>query len=207
MENQNVTLIEEVQSISDRRRKTQMKKLDEGFESRKAFEATHAPNNTSIQKKLTSVQKRLVLPGIAALTLATNVDADFMNSSGSHEARRYNIYAIDKLADLLHGLNDGHIRNAVNKAIVASLLRFGAADVAFTGVAAQGAVSQNLAVEKEIEGLLVRHTASPGTAPTQSSSTMSALMTLGAVENIGNKRHPIYKLTDTPVVGRLKEIA
>jgi hypothetical protein len=199
--------MDQVNAISDSRRKTQMKKLDQGFDDRAAFEATHAPANSSIQGKLTNYRKKMVLPGIAALTLAANMDPNFMNGSGNNENKRFNVYAIDKLADLLHGLNSGHIKNAVNKCIVASIFKFDAGGVLFTGLAAQGAVSSNLKVEKDVAALLVRHTASPGTAPTQSSSTMNALAVIGAVKNTGSQKHPIWALTDSAVVERLREVA
>lgn len=199
--------MDQVNAISDARRKTQMAKLDKGFDDRTAFEATHAPANSSIQTKLVSYRKKMVLPGIAALTLAANLDPNFMNGSGVNATKRFNVYSIDKLTDLLQGLNSGHIKNAVNKAIVESLFRFQKAGVPFTAIAAQGAVSANLKVEKDIAGLLVRHTASPGTAPTQSSSTMNALVTLGAVQNIASPKHPVWQLTEAPVVDRLREVA
>lgn len=106
-------LLDLVAEISDKRRKTQMEKLDKGFDERAAFEATHAPANSSIQDKIKGYRKKMVLPGIAALTLAAQVDPNFMNGSGNNAAKRFNIYAIDKLADLLHGLSSGHIKNAV----------------------------------------------------------------------------------------------
>ncbi|MDE4297121.1 hypothetical protein PXK56_18210 [Phaeobacter gallaeciensis] len=199
--------MDQVEAVSDKRRKTMMAKLEQGFDDRAAFEATHQPANSSIQDKLKAYRKKMVLPGIAALSLAANVDPNFMNGSGNNANKRFNVYAIDKLADLLHGLNSGHIKNAVNKAVVQSLFRFAEAGVPFTGLAAQGAVSANLKVDKSIEGLLVRHSASPGTAPTQSSSTMNALAVLGAVKNIGSPKHPVWELTGAPVVDRLKEVA
>ncbi len=202
-----VKLMDVIEDISTDRRKRQMGKLDKGFDERAAFEATHSPANSSIQGKLKTYRKKMVLPGIAALTIAANIDPNFMNGSGNNANKRFNVYAIDKLADLLHGLNSGHIKNAVNKAIVESLFRFQEAGVPFTGLAAQGAVSGNLKVDKDVAALLTRHTASPGTAPTQSSSTMNALAVLGAVKNTGSAKFPIWQLTDAPVVERLKEVA
>lgn len=202
-----VSLMDAVEDISMDRRKRQMGKIDKGFDDRAAFEAAHAPANTSIQGKLKTYRAKLVLPGIAALTIAANVDPNFMNGSGNNANKRFNIYAIDKLADLLHALNSGHIKNAVNKCIVESLFKFDAAEVPFTGVAAQGAVSANLKVEKDIAALLTRHTASPGTAPTQSSSTMNALAVLGAVKNTGSAKFPVWALTNASVVERLREVA
>lgn len=159
---QTQSFMDEANAISDNRRKTQMKKLDKGFDDRAAFEATHAPANNSIQTKLTTYRNKMVLPGIAALTLAAHVDPNFMNGSGVNANKRFNVYAIDKLADLLHGLNNGHIKNAVNKCIVQSLFRFQAAEVPFTGVAAQGAVRINPPKKEESEFTLQGETPDSG---------------------------------------------
>lgn len=202
-----LSFMDEVNAISDKRRKTQMAKLDKGFDERAAFEATHNPANSSIQGKLKTYRGKMVLPGIAALTLAAHMDPNFMNGSGVNANKRFNIYAIDKIADLLHGLNSGVIKNAVNRAIVASLFRCEIAEVPFTGACAQAAVSQNIRIGKDLDAVLVRHTAAESTAPTQSSSTMNALVQIGAVKNTGSQKHPVWALTDAPVVERLREIA
>lgn len=203
----NKNFMESVNEISDRRRKTRMKHLSEEFDKRAEYEKQISPNNTSIQAKIVAARKKLIQPGIAALTLAANVDVDFINKSvGGNATKRFNIYSVEKMADILHGMNSGRIRNAVNRSIIQSLFRFQTAGAPFTAIAAQGAVSQNLTVDKSIKDLLVRHTASPGTAPTQSSSTMNALQALGAVTNSGSAKHPIWQLTEEPVVDRIREL-
>jgi len=183
---------------------TRMAELNQGFDNRAAFEALNAPANTTIQKKLKSYRAKFVVPGIPTLTLTANVDPNFMNKSGNNASKRFNIYAIDKLADLMHGLNSGHVKKAINICIARSLFRFEAAGRPFTGLAAQGAVSANLKVPKDDAALLIRHTAAPGTAPTQSSSTMNALMVLGVVRNTGSQKHPVWAVSDAPAATRDK---
>jgi hypothetical protein len=200
------SLMDMAAAVSKARAETRMNHLSDGFEARAVFEATHKPANTSIQDKLKAYRKKLVVPGIAALTLAADMDPNFMNGSSNGSGARFNVYAIDKLADLLHGLNSGHIKNAVNRSIVASLFRCADAGITFTGIAAQAAVCGTMKVEKDLAAALVRHTASESTAPTQASSTMNALAVLGAVANKGTPKHPVWQLTDAPVVERLKEV-
>ena len=55
-----------------------------------------------------------------------------------------------------------------------------------------------------IRKVLIRHTVSASTAPTQASSTMQALATLGVVKAEGSTRNPVYKLTNHPVVEKLE---
>ncbi|WP_114217455.1 hypothetical protein [Ochrobactrum sp. 3-3] len=62
-------------------------------------------------------------------------------------------------------------------------------------------------VPANIAKLLTRHTVSPSTAPTQASSTMQALETVGAVKNVGTERAPVYRLLDTPIAKRLEAVA
>lgn len=201
------SLMDMVQAVPADETAEMLTKLTAAFDSRAAFEAAHMPGNSSIQKNLKTYRAKMVLPGIAALSVAVKLDPAFINASRSANAKqRFNVYAIDKIADLMHGLNTGHIRKAINRCIVESLFKFDKAAVPFTNEAARGAVSQNEKVGKDIAGLLVRHTAAPGTAATQASSTMSALALLGVVKNTGTPKHPVWALTDAPVVARLKEV-
>lgn len=204
-EAQNLTQMTE--AVSAGRIKRQMAKIADQFDAREAFELKVAPANTSIQAKLKTYRAKIAMPGIAALTLAAEIDPAFLNrATNETSGKRFNVYAIAKVADLLTGINSGVIKNAANKCIVASLFKCEAAKVPFTGQAAQGCISANLKIDKVFDGLLERHTAAPGTAPTQSSSTMNALAVIGAVENKGSAKHPIWQLTETPIVARLREL-
>ncbi len=177
-------------------------KINTAFDERAAHETAVNPANGNIHATLKKCRAKMALPGIAGLMIATSVSPEVINRSIS-EGSRFNVYAIDKLNDLLHGLNSGHFKNAINQAVMKSLFKFRAAGVPFTGIAAAAAASDKVVVDKAIKGLLVRHTVSAATAPTQSSSTMTALQALGVVANKGTAKHPIWELTSTSVTEEL----
>jgi hypothetical protein len=174
-----------------------------GLDDRAAFEEAKNPDNDSIQKTLKKLNSALASPKAAAVIDVTSTPVDFMNQGG---ANRYNVYAIDKLADIVAGLSGGVMRNAINNAVTKSLFRFRAAGESFTGEMAKAAASDKIRIQGAIKAQLVRHTVSAQTAPTQASSTMQALQTLGIVVNKGSVKHPVYELTDTPQTAKLKEI-
>ncbi|AWV14862.1 hypothetical protein A3862_04550 [Methylobacterium sp. XJLW] len=53
---------------------------------------------------------------------------------------------------------------------------------------------------------LLRHTVSASTAPTQASSTMQALETLGIVRREGSARNSTFHLTEAPVTQQLEAV-
>lgn len=175
------------------------------FNHRADFELAKNPEGEKMQANLKGYEKKLSALGACAVLIASRVDTDFINREVS-AGNRFNVYAIDKVNDIVSALESGVMRNAVNKAIMQSLFKFRAAGIAFTGVAAIAATSDKVKVEKALTALLVRHTVSAATAPTQSSSTMSALQTLGVVVNRGSKKFPEWQLTDTPQTRRLEAV-
>lgn len=179
--------------------------INTSFDDRAAHETSVNPANGNIHATLKKCRVKMALPGIAGLMLATNTSPDVINRSIS-EGSRFNVYAIDKMNDLLHGLNSGHFKNAINQAVMRSLFKFRAAGVPFTGIAAAAAASDKVVVDKAIKGLLVRHTVSAATAPTQSSSTMTALQALGVVANKGTAKHPIWELTNSSVTEAMQKV-
>lgn len=198
--------MKQVAAVSDEAGKSMAKKIGGAFDERTKFEGIKNPNNTSIHKSLAKSRAALAMPSAAAIMIAANVEPNFINRSVA-EGSCYNVYAADKLADFVRGLRDGMIRNAINNAVARSLFAFQKAGEDFTGELAKAAASAQYPVsEKKHKDLLTRHTVSPGTASTQTSSTMIALQSLGIVEQTGNAKFPVYKLTDAPVVNRLKEV-
>lgn len=197
------TLVELIQDVTDADRGQMLTRIEAQFAEREDFERASNPGNGNIQDTLKKQRKKMALPGIAGMMLATNVDPSVINRSIS-EGKRFNVYAIDKLNDLLHGLNSGHFKNEINQAVMRSLFKFRAAGVPFTGIAAAAAASDKVTVDKTLKALLVRHTVSASTAPTQSSSTMSALQALGVVTNKGSAKYPIWELTNAPVTKALE---
>lgn len=182
------------------------------IDDRAAFEADKDPDNTNIQRTLKKLRGMMTVDRRAAqVMVATNVDPQVINRV-FHDGSRYNVYAIGKLADVIHGLTksdsgqSGALTNAINLACMKSLFRFRAAGLTFTGELAKAAASCNIRVDAAIRDHLVRHTVSPSTAPTQASSTMQALTTLGIVRKSGSHRNPNYELADGPVVRKLEEL-
>lgn len=171
------------------------------FDERLEFERTKG--NDNITKSLLSSRAKLASPRAAAVIMACNVNLAEVNRS-VHEGKRYNVYAFGKIADAVQALSGGAITNEINNAIMRSLFKFKAAGVAFTGEMAKAAASDKILVDAAIKGILVRHTVAEGTAPTQASSTMQALVTLGIVNKSGPHKNPVYTLTDSPATRALE---
>ena len=161
--------------------------VDNEFETRATYERAVNPNNANIQDTLKKERARMAQPGLAGVLLAVDVSPEFINRE-LITGKRYNVYALGKLNDLMYALVSGHMKNAVNIAVMRSLFACRKAGYAFTGVVAQAAVSDKVKIDKAIGAVLTRHTVSAATAPTQTSSTMSALETLGVVANRGSQK-------------------
>jgi hypothetical protein len=184
---------------------TARKQVAAAFDTRADFERKKNPDNESIQTSLKKSRAKLTQGRSVAILMSAGAAPDFITRS-TNEGSAYNVYAADKVADLVNALNSGVIGNAINNAVCRSLFRFRAAGEAFTGEMARAAASDKLRVQGTIAKLLVRHTVSPSTAPTQASSTMQALQTLGIVKNTGTTRAPVYALTDSPAAKRLEAV-
>lgn len=175
------------------------------FEDRINFEKAQPGLSSKMIPNLEAEQKKMATIGAAGLFLAMDIDPAFINrevSTGS----RFNVYALQKVNDLIVALDGGFLQNAINRAIVASLFNFRDAGIPFTGAAALAAVSDKVKADRAITKHLVRHTVSANTASTQKSSTMTALKTLGIVENTGARGNEVWTLTDTPATRRLEEV-
>jgi hypothetical protein len=120
---------------------------------------------------------------------------------------RYNVYAIQKYADLVAFSVRGDMMNAINNAVVRSMFRVLDAGLTWDMEAAKAACANRYPVkDAAIRGLLTRHTVDVKTAPTQSSSTMQALVTMGVVKAEGSAKNPTYRFTDKPVVQKFREL-
>jgi hypothetical protein len=178
------------------------------LDQRADFEAAKNADNENIQKTLKKARAALVSAAAARVMLSAHVDPAFMNRS-IHEGARYNVYAIGKFADIAQALSasDGKLRNAINIAVIKSLFNFDAQGLVFDGNMARAAASDKIKVNDPKQKMaLVRHNVSQSTAPTQASSTMSALTTLGVVTAEGSTRNPTYKVVASPLSTRLKEL-
>lgn len=180
------------------------------IDERADFEKVKDASNTKIQKTIGKVRSQICTKRAARLLCATNVDPTILNRS-LHDGARYNVYAMGKLSDVIYGLTNaddgvkGAIRNSINLACMRSLFHFRAAGVQFTGELAKCAASDKIRVEHAVKAMLVRHTVAASTAPTQASSTMQALETLGIVRRSGSSKNPNFDLTSNPIVGKLEK--
>jgi hypothetical protein len=177
----------------------------DAFDDRVAFESSKAPDNTSIQRTLKKARAAMVTKRAAKVMILTNVRPAVINRV-LHEGNRYNVYAIGKLADIIFGVTDGQISNAINIACIKSLFRFHAAKLPFTADMAKAAASNKIRVSGPAAMHLVRHTVSASTAPTQASSTMQALETLGVVRRTGGGRNPVFEVVEGALTTKIKEL-
>lgn len=177
--------------------------LNDNVQSRIDYET----KNGGTERKrdlLKGYQKRLVPVAIAEVFAALGTDTNFMNKGATASGKLFNVYAVDKVADMAAALAGAGIRNKVNNAIVRSLFACRAAGLEFNGTLAAAAVSDKVRIGEHIKKVLVRHSVSESTVDTQLSSTMTALRIFGVVENIGSRNEPIWRLTDTPATRALE---
>jgi hypothetical protein len=172
---------------------------------RESFEDTKNPDNLNIHRTLKKVRQSLDRTWAAKVMVAAQQDPAFINRE-LMDGSRYNVYAIGKYGDLVDALAGSGMRNAINIAITRSLFAFAKEGLAFTGEMAKAAASDKIKVAEHVRKHLVRHTVSASTAPTQASSTMQALETLKIVAVEGSRKHPTYRLLDTPQRFRLQEV-
>lgn len=200
-----VSFGEAMAEYDDEARKEAAAKVGGQFDDRIRFEQSQPDHKPSIVATLNKSRAKLAMPSAAAVLLAAQVPVSFMNRSIS-AGSAYNVYAVEKVADIVKALGGGELGNAINIAVCRSLFRFRAAGETFTGEMAKACASDKIRIQGQIAKVLVRHTVSASTAPTQASSTMQALTTLGIVKNKGTQKAPVYELTDTPQTKRLEEV-
>lgn len=200
------TLSEILVSFSDEAVAEMVVEIAGELDDRAAFELRKNPDNGNIQGTLKKVRAQMVTKRAAKLLLSISVTPFFINRE-LHNGSAYNVYALGKVGDLIKGATDGVVANAINIACMKSLFAFRAAGATFTMECAKGAASKQYAltgVEASIRKHLISHTVSSSTAPTQASSTMQALETLGVVTRQGGGKNPSYTLTDAPITKKLE---
>ncbi|TXN08925.1 hypothetical protein FV222_00190 [Methylobacterium sp. WL103] len=176
--------------------------INAAIDERAAFENAKHGDGANIQKTLKKARESMGLSrGPARVLIAAAVDTAFVNRS-QHDGSRYNVYAIGKVVDLLRALasDAGEVQNAINRCVTMSLFNMAKAGQTFSLETAKSAASDKYQSDLAIRKHLVRHTVSASTAPTQASSTMQALETLGVVTRSGSSRNPTFALTTNPIV-------
>lgn len=177
--------------------------ISAAIDDRVEHESEHG--NPNILSTLKKVRSAFVSKAAARVMLATNTAESFINRS-VHEGKRYNVYALGKAADIMKAATDGVLSNAINNACMRSLFAMRTAGLPFTLETAKACASKNYSCDAAIRTHLIRHTVSTSTAPTQASSTMQALTTLGVVRSTGSSKNPTFVLTDHPIVAKLDEV-
>lgn len=186
-----------------------------GLDDREAFEVAQSERealekgkepNANIFRTLKKVRTQMVTMRAAKLLVAIDVEPAFINRT-VNEGSRYNVYALGKLSDVIYGVTDGALQNAINLACLRSLFAMKRAGLGFDMETAKGACSRQYALKKlsaAVRSHLISHTVSESTAPTQASSTMQALTTLGVVRCNGAGKNASYELTDAPITRKLE---
>ena len=182
-----------------------LRATSEALDERAMFEDTKNPDNLNIHRTIKKVRASLVRTYAAKVMIAAGQEPAFINRS-LMDGSCYNVYAIGKYADLVDALAGSGMHNAINIAVTRSLFAFAKAGLEFNGEMAKAAASDKIRVAETVKRHLVRHTVSASTAPTQASSTMQALETLKVVRVEGSRKHPVYKLLDTPAARRMQEV-
>lgn len=193
------------ESFSDEDVTAKAHAISSAIDDREAFELTKNPDGGNILKTLKKVRSAFVSKPAARVMLATNVSESFINRS-VHEGACYNVYALGKIADLMKAATDGVMQNAINIACMKSLFAMKAAGKPFTLEVAKACASKQYGCDAAIRQHLIRHTVAPITAPTQASSTMQAMVTLGIVTTSGGAKNPTYTLSNSPIVETLRGV-
>ncbi len=200
-----IALVEAFEKVEDGSIAKMMAQTKTAIDDRQSFEDLKDPDNANIHRTLKKVRGSLERAFAAKVMVAANQDPNFINRV-LMDGSCYNVYAIGKYADLVDALAGTGMRNAINIAVTRSLFAFAKAGLEFNGEMAKAAASDKIRVSAEVQRHLIRHTVSASTAPTQASSTMQALQTLGIVAIDGSRKNPKYKLLDNAVTDRLREV-
>lgn len=187
--------------------KTVMDQMNLQIDLRRDMEIEKSAYNDNMQRTLKKVRATLVRQYAARVLIATSVSPSFITEQ-SREGEHYNVYAMGKLNDLVDALCGLPMKNAINIALVRSMFKLRDAGKQITRRILEAAASDKIPLkDKELEGLLIRHTVGHTTAPTQTSSTMRALETLGIVKFTGPKNATVFEILDTPQTRQLEQIA
>lgn len=184
-----------------------MNLMKDKVSERRQIEIAKNSYNDNIQRTLKNVELTLVRPIAAQVLVAASVSPEFIVEE-SRAGENYNVYAMGKLNDLVDALAGLKLSNAINRAIVRSMFKLRDAGVTITRDILECAASDKIRMkDKGIESLLVRHTVGATTAPTQTSSTLRALETLGIVKVSGTKTNSVVEILNTPQTRSLEQVA
>lgn len=155
-------------------------------------------------KNLNRARAKMVTGRVSRALCAVGLaDAGFVNREW-RDGSQFNVYALLKLPDLIAGLIGGTVTNAINIAVVKSMFALEKAGIGFDLDTAKAAASSEYAPARAgVRQHLTRHTVKRGTASTQASSTMHALMALGVVSFVPSV-NPTYTILQNATTEALR---
>lgn len=203
----NVSFVELCNAISDEDAKSFTLNVVASFDARAENEMKKNADNANIQKNLAKSRAKFARTSAARFMNVANVKSDFILRAERVNAQ-YNVYAIEKVADLIDAVMHKRALNAINLNVLKSIFKCASKDVAFTHKLAVASASDKVVVEDaSVRKLLSRHNVSLTTASTQASSTMNALVTCNVVsEYMTDAREVAYRLNENALVEALREI-
>ena len=209
IESNEPTLAQKIAQVSEEDAKRMTFEISKAIDERADFETRKNPDNGNIHSTLKKARTQLVTLRAAKLMIAANVDSGFINRV-KHQGSAYNVYAIGKFADIVYGVTDGKVANAINLACMRSLFALKRAGIDRMDMeTAKGAASKQYAVKlsANIRKHLLSHTVSTSTASTQASSTMQALVTLGVLKTDGAGKNPSFWVNEaSPIAQKLERL-
>ncbi|WP_342234613.1 hypothetical protein [Inquilinus sp. OTU3971] len=196
-----------IAQIADDTAKTYALDLSKQFDARAEYERAKNSDNDTIQAKLKSAAARLSSVSAAKVLIAANVSETFVNRAERNNAR-YNVYAIDKLSNIVDVLVNARTINAISNACIRSMITLEEAKIDFSHKLALASASDKITVDNaQARKRLTRHNVSASTASTQASSTMNALVTLHIVEEYTNDaRETCYRFADSDVARSVRAL-
>lgn len=173
------------------------------FEDRIAFESTKEDCTNQMIDNLISVSKEFTSDRVCRSFVALGIDASFVNRNSS-KFSRFNVYALQKVAEIVKAMTGLHIRTATIRCFLKSLFACRVAEVPFTKQLQLAALSKDIRISKSHDALLTRHTLSKATAAAQRSQmivTLEGLNMLASNNMKGDKN--VITLKDTPATRQL----
>lgn len=174
---------------------------------RRQMEVEKDSYNDNIHRTLKNVEQTLVRPRAAQVLVAASVSPDFI-IEGSRGGENYNVYAMGKLNDLVDALAGLKLSNKINVALVRTMFALRRNGRIVTRELLECAASDKIKVkDTTVLPFMTRHSVGASTAPTQTSSTLRALATLGIVKVTGRSASAVVEIIDTPQTAALEAVA
>jgi hypothetical protein len=177
--------------------------LNAAFDARVSYETEKKADNASMTKTLSNLRKSIAHEKVAAIMLACNVSADFINRAERNNAR-FNVYSAEKVANIARVLSvSTETLNHYTLAILKSCIALSDAKMSLTHDDAASACSSDLKSKDTKKRKLITHyqrVVAANTASTQSSSSINALQMFDIVKQVRDDANNVaYVFNDAHV--------